>query len=96
MCPLCHIFAYNRANTRLSVLKNLTFPDYEFGEGQYAFYPIKLSSFAEKNKVHQKCQNFIREDPYKLSQTPLDQKNFQKSNIILEGFRYPNFMNPYE
>ena len=64
--------------TCTSVLKNMTFPNDEFGKGQCAFYPIKLSPFAEKkNKVHQKCQNFIRGDPYKLSQTPLDQIIFQ-------------------
>ena len=34
--------------------KNLTFPNYEFGIGHYAFYPMKLSRFAKKNKVHQK------------------------------------------
>ena len=28
--------------------KNLTFPNDEFGKGQYAFYTIKLSRFAEK------------------------------------------------
>ena len=29
--------------------KNLTFPNYDFGKGQYAFYPIKFSRF-DKNK----------------------------------------------
>ena len=62
---------HNGANTRRSVLKKL---EIEFGKGQYAFYPIKLSRFAEKNKVHQKYQNLTRRDPYKLSKTPLDQK----------------------
>ena len=28
--------------------KNLTFPNYEFGKGRYAFYPMKLSRFANK------------------------------------------------
>ena len=44
--------------------KNLTFPNYKFGKGNYAFYPIKLSRFAEKNEVRQKYQDFIRGDPY--------------------------------
>ena len=48
--PPCHIFAYISANTRTSALKKLTFPNYKFGKGQYAFYPIKLSRFAEKMK----------------------------------------------
>ena len=34
-CP-CHVFAYNCANTRMTALKNLTFPKYEFGKGHYA------------------------------------------------------------
>ena len=53
------------------VEKNLTFPNYKFGKGQYPFYPIKLSRFAEKNEVGQKYQNFIRGDPYELGQRPL-------------------------
>ena len=28
--------------------KNLTFLSYEFGKGQYTFYPVKLSRFLEK------------------------------------------------
>ena len=51
--------------------KNLTFLSYECGKGQYTFYPVKLSRFAEKNKVRRKYQNFIRGDPYKRGQTPL-------------------------
>ena len=45
----CHVFAYNCANTRMSALKKL-FPlgNYEFGKEYYAFYPMKLSRFAEK------------------------------------------------
>ena len=43
--PPCHVFAYNQANTRTSVLKNLIFPNYEFGKGQYA---IKISRFSKK------------------------------------------------
>ena len=47
--PPCHVFAYNGANTRTSVLKkNLTFPNYELGKGQYAFYHMKLSRFSEE------------------------------------------------
>ena len=69
--PSCHVFAYNGANTRMTVLKkNLTSPNYEFGKGQYAFYPINLVA-AKKNKVRQKYQNFMKRDPYKLGQIPL-------------------------
>ena len=42
-----------------------------YGKGQYAFYPIKSSRFAEKNDVRQKYQNVIRGDPYELGQRPL-------------------------
>ena len=44
--PPCHAFAYNCANTCTSALKK--FDCYKFGIGQYAFYPVKLSRFAEK------------------------------------------------
>ena len=51
---------HNRRNTCTS----LTFPNYEFGKGQYAFCPIKLSSFAEKkNKVHQKYHKIHKRGP---------------------------------
>ena len=30
---------------------NLSFPNYNFGKGQYANYPIILSHFAPKNKI---------------------------------------------
>ena len=33
------------------VEKNLTSPNYKFGRGQYAFYPVKLSRFAEKEMM---------------------------------------------
>ena len=45
--------------------------NYEFEKGQYTFYPLKLSCFAEKNKVRRKYQNFIRRDPYEPGQMPL-------------------------
>ena len=49
-----------QANTRTSALKKLDFSSYEFGIGHYAFYPMKLSGFAERKiKFHQKYQNFI-------------------------------------
>ena len=43
--------------------KNLTFLSYEFGKGQYTFYPVKLSRFAEKNKERRKSQHFMRGGP---------------------------------
>ena len=47
------------------------YDNYEFGKGQYAFYPMKSSRCSKRNKVRQKYQNFIRGDPYKSGQTPL-------------------------
>ena len=35
------MFAYIHANTRNSVIKKLTFPNYEFGKGQYTFFPVE-------------------------------------------------------
>ena len=37
-----------RANMRRSGLKKLTFLSYEFGKGQYTFYPVKLSRSQKK------------------------------------------------
>ena len=71
LCPSCHVFAYICANMLMSALKNLTLLSYEFGKGQYTFYPVKLSLFVEKNKDRQKNQNSIRGDPYEPGQTPL-------------------------
>ena len=51
----------------------LTFTNYKFEKGRYAFYPIMLSRFAEKNEVRQKYQNFIRGDPYELGHCLSDQ-----------------------
>ena len=84
--PPCHVFAYVSANTHTSWLKkNLTFPNYKFGNGQYAFYHIKLSRFAEKNEVGQKYQNFIRGDPYQLGQRILWPMKNYKVNIFFGG-----------
>ena len=56
------------------------FPNYESGKGEYAFY-CWLSEIP----------NWVR----RVSDQVTNQK-FQKSNIILEGFRHPIFMNPFE
>ena len=70
--PLSRICVYLCKYAYERIEKNLTFLGYEFGKGQYTFYPLKLSCFAEKkNKVRRKYQNFIRGDPYELGQTPL-------------------------
>ena len=49
LCPPCHVFAYICENMRVRAhWKNLTFLSYEFGKGQYTFYCVKLSRFAER------------------------------------------------
>ena len=48
ICPPGCVCVYNCADKRTSTLKHLTFPKYEYGKGQYAFYPVKLSCFAKK------------------------------------------------
>ena len=85
---LCRPVTYLRISVQIRVRahwKNLTFLGYEFGKGQYTFYPLKLSCFAEKNKVRRKYQNFIR-DPYKLGQTPLWRTKVSKVKNFFGGF----------
>ena len=46
------------------VEKNLTSPNYKFGRGQYAFYPVKLSRFAKKKiKFHAQPKNNANKVP---------------------------------
>ena len=56
----------------------MTFPNYKFGKGQYAFYRIKLSLFAEKNEIRQKYHNFIRGVPDELGWRPLTNEKLEK------------------
>ena len=79
ICPLCHVTAYICANTCTSALKkNLIFTNYKYGKGQCAFYPVKLSPFAEKNRVWRRYLKFIRGDPCNLSWRPLQpMKNYK-------------------
>ena len=76
--------------------KNLSFFNYEFWKGQYTFYPVKLSRFAEKNKVRRKYQNFIRESPYEPGQTPLWQTKVSKVKSFFGGFWASKLTNPFE
>ena len=69
----CHVFAYISENTRTCALKNLTFPNYKFGKGYYAFHSIKLYCFAGKNKVCRK---------YELGWRPLQaMKNYKSPSF---------------
>ena len=66
--PICHINAYICANARTSALKNLTFPNFEFGIGHYAFYPMKLSRFAEKKYSSSEIPKFHKGGPLQTIQ----------------------------
>ena len=67
----------------------MTIPNYEFGKGQYTFYPIELSRFGEEMPKFQKAGPLqTGSNSYKRT------KNFK--NIILEGSRHPNLMNHFE
>ena len=119
------MFAYNWANTRTSLLKNLDFSqiwvwkravrflphkvilfcrknkvnqkyNHEFGKGQYAFYPIKLSCFAGKKNWMKNTKISWGETLTNWVKGLLTKKKIRKSNIILEVSRYPNFTNPFE
>ena len=57
---------------------------------------MKVSRFAEKNKVNQQYQNFIRGTLKNWAKRLTTNKKILKSNIIFEGSRHPNFMNPFE
>ena len=73
-----------------------TFLSYDFGKGQYTFYPVKLSRFLEKNKVRRKYQkNYIRGSLTNRVKRLFDEQKFQKSKTFLEGSGHPNFMNPF-
>ena len=74
----------------------MTLPNNKFGKGLFAFYPVKLSHFTEKNKVCQKYQNLIRGALTNGVKHLSINKIFQNSNIVLEGSRHPNFMNTFE
>ena len=57
ICP-CHVYAYNHAITRRSVLKRLDFSQLWLSKRTVHFLPHKSISFCWK-KVRQKYQNFL-------------------------------------
>ena len=77
--------------------KKLNFSNHKFGKGQYAFHPMRLSRYAEKNVVCQKYHNFISGDPDKLDRRPLwPMKNLKSQSFFGGGSGHPNLMNPFE
>ena len=94
LCPPCHVFVYNWANTRKSVLKKLDFFQLRVWKRAVRL-PHEIISFCRK-KVRQKYQNFIGGTPTNWVKFSFDHQKNQKSNIILEGSRHPNFKNPFE
>ena len=85
MPPSGHVFAHMFANIVQARWKNLTSPNYKFGKGQFAFYPVKLSRFAEKNDVCQKHPNFLGGDSYVLGRRPLRPMKIYKSQSLSRG-----------
>ena len=88
--PLNHV-TYLRITVHIHVrssCKNLTFPNYEFGKGHFAFYPIKLSvsRIAEKKYSSSDIPKFHMGNPYKLGQTPLNQPKISKVKHWFGGF----------
>ena len=82
MCVYLCNYMYQR-------VKNLTFPNYEFGKGKYAFYSIKLSRLAE-NKVCQKYQTGSNASPtnqQKMSKVEHYFENGKKNNSTTSHFR---------
>ena len=93
---LCPPVTYLRITGQIHVpacWKNLTFPNYEFGKGQYAFYPIKSRFSEKKNNVPQNTKISWGGPLTTWVKRLSSYKIFQKSNIIFEGSRHPNLLN---
>ena len=73
----------------------MTFPNYKFGKGQYAFYPVKLFRFAEKIEFVGSTE-IHKGDPYDLGRRPLQPAKIDTSQTFFRGFGHPNFVNPFE
>ena len=54
----CHLVAYIRANTSMSVLEKLDFFKLLVWKRAYPFYPIELSHFAEEIKSSSEIPKF--------------------------------------
>ena len=99
--PIFPIYAYAYMPPRASYLrislqihvrarwKNLTFPNYKFGKGQYAFYPVQIS-FAKKKMAE--IPEFHKGGPLGTGRRPLQPMENYKSLIgtwlLVQGIRY--------
>ena len=63
MCPPCHIFVYNRANTRTSVLKKLDFSQLWVWKRAVRFSPHEIISFRRKKKTSSEIPKFHKAGP---------------------------------
>ena len=69
----------------------MTFPNYKFKKGQYAFYPVKLSRFAEKKSSSSETTEFHEGDPYDLGRRPLQRmknyksQSFSREVLVIQG-----------
>ena len=82
---LSRICIYLGKYTYKRIEKNLTSPNYKFGRGQYAFYPVKLSCFAEKKWCLSDTPEFLRGDRYELGRRPLQPMKIYKSQLLSRG-----------
>ena len=74
--------------------KHLTFPLYVW-ERTVRFLLHKIISFAEKMKFVKNTEISLRGTYTNWVKLFSTNHKFQKSNIIMEGSRHPNFMNPF-
>ena len=63
--------------------KNLTFPNYEFGKGQYAFYPMKISCFGEERIKFVRNAIFHKAGPLQIGWNASRPKKKFKSQTLL-------------
>ena len=76
---------HSRINwTIWSVLKNRTFPYYKSGKGQYAFFPVKLSRFDEKNYFLGSSGHPYFMNPFEYGKSFLDKLFTKRFGTIAE------------
>ena len=63
-------------------LKEMTFLSYEFGKGQYTFYPVKLSRFAEEKFFVKNTKISYREPLQTGSNASLKNKSFKSQTFF--------------
>ena len=93
--PSLTLFAHNRANTRAGELKKIDSSQFCVWKRTVRFLLHKIISFAEKMKFVKNTEISLRGTYTNWVKLFSTNHKFQKSNIIMEGSRHPNFMNPF-